>query len=358
MPKISFNIPFINRISFLDKILFAKNLSLMIKAGLPLRESVATIQEQIKNKRFKEILDDVIKNIDNGQSLAASLSRHPQVFDSLYVNMIWVGEESGTLEENLEHLALQLEKNYALRGKIQAATIYPSIILTAVIILSAALAFFILPKITPIFEVFDIELPLTTRILLKTTEIIQNYGLFVLAGLVILGVILFLLSRRQPIKFLIHKIILKLPIIGSVFRNVNFSYFSRTLGILLKSGMPVIKALEVTQTALKNLVFQKELKAVAREVQKGKTISAYLKKREAIFPLMVSRMIGVGEKTGKLEETLLYISDFYEGEVDKSIKNLSVILEPILLLIIGVAVGFIALSIISPIYEITRGLHI
>jgi len=344
-------------IPFSEKILFAKNLALMIKSGLPLRESIVIIQEQSKSKTFKKILDDVIKNIDNGQPLANSLSRHPQAFDNLYINMIRIGEESGTLEENLGHLTVQLEKNLDLKRKVQAAMVYPSIILTAVVALSVALTLFVLPQIVPVFKALDVELPFTTRALIKFTEISQDYGLYILLGIIALAAILFLISRTQAVKFQIHKLTLKLPIIGLIFRNVSISQFSRTLGVLLKSGVPVVNALNITRSTLGNLVYQKELEGVMADIQRGKPISGYLKKKESIFPLMVSRMVGVGEKTGNLEETLLYVSDFYEAEVDKTTKNLSTTLEPILLIIIGLAVGFIALAIISPIYEITRGLR-
>ena len=348
----------INRISFLDKILFAKHLALMIKVGLPLRDSVVTIQEQSKSKKFKKVLDDVIKSIDNGQPLATSLSRHPRVFGPLYINIIRVGEESGTLEGNLRHLALQLEKSHELREKVKAAMLYPLIVLTAAIVLSAALVFFVLPKILPIFKTFDIELPLATRVLIRFTEITQSYGLFIFIGSIALVVILFLVSRIRKVKFLIHKITLKLPIIGSISQELNISHFSRTLGVLLESGVPVVSALDITQATLGNLVYQKELEEIAEQVKKGKPISDYLTKRETVFPLMVSRMVGIGERTGSLEEALLYLGNFYEVEVDRSTKSLSTILEPILLLIVGAAVGFIALAIITPIYEITRGLHI
>jgi type IV pilus assembly protein PilC len=353
-----FSISSIGWVSFIDKVLFARHLALMIRAGLPLRESVATIQEQSKNKKFKKVLDDVIKSIDNGQTLANSLARHPKIFDSFYINTIRVGEESGTLEENLGNLALQLEKSYEMKRKVQAAMVYPSFILIAIIVLSAGLTFFVLPQIIPIFKTFDIQLPLATRVLIRFTEIVQNYGLFILIGIITSIVILLLISRIRPVKFLIHKIILKLPIIGSIVRNVNLSHFTRTLGILLKSGLPVVSALNITQATLGNLIYQKELKETAEQVRKGKPISDYLKRREVLFPSMVSRMIGVGEKTGSLEETLTYLGNFYEIEVDRSIKSLSTILEPILLLIMGAGVGFIALAIISPIYEITRGLHL
>ncbi|MFH1462512.1 MAG: type II secretion system F family protein [bacterium] len=345
-------------VSFLDKIIFTKNLSLMIKAGLPIWEGLTIIKEQSNNKSFKKILDKIAKDVNNGQPLAVSLSRHPGVFDDLYINMIKIGEESGTLEESLSRLSLQLEKSFQLKEKIKMAMIYPAIIMAAVVILGAALAFFILPKIIPVFKALDIQLPLATRILIGFTEVAQNYGLFIMFSLFFLAAAFAFLLRLRAVKFFFDKLVLILPIVGPISRNIILSNSSRTLGILLKSGIPVVSALKITQNSLTNLVFQKELKGAEDEVKKGKTISNYLKKKEKVFPLMVSRMVAVGEKTGNLEETLSYISDFYEAEVDKSAKNLSTVFEPILLLIVGLAVGLIAIAIISPIYEITRGLRI
>jgi len=349
---------FISQVPFSEKFLFTKNLALMIKTGLPLRESIATIQEQSKNRSFKKALGDVIKNIENGQSLTVSLSNHPQIFDNLYISMIKVGEESGTLEENLNHLILELEKSYELRSKVKAATVYPSFILIAVVALTVGLTFLVLPQIVPIFETFDIELPLATKILVKFIETTQTYGLHILVGIVVFLIFSFLISKIRSVKYLFDKVILKIPIAGPIAKNVSLAQFSWTLGILLQSGLPLVKALEITQGVLKNLVFQKELMEISQEVQKGKSISDYLRNKESIFPLMISRMIAVGEKTGSLEETLLYLGDFYEAEVDKTVKNLSTILEPALLLIIGAVVALVALAIISPIYEITRGLHL
>ena len=351
------NIPFINQVPFSEKILFAKNLALMIRAGLPLRESISTIQEQSKSKLFKKVLASVLNDIENGQSLANSLSRHPKIFDSLYINMIRIGEESATLEESLDRLALYLKKSYELRGKIKSAMIYPSFVLGTTIVLGAGLVFFVLPKIVPLFKTLNVKLPLTTKILIGSVSAMQNYGLLILLITILLSVALFFIYRFKQVKFVVHKIILKSPVIGKISKNVYISRFSQTLGVLLKSGLSVVSALRITRSSLENLVYKKEIEEIISYVQKGKLMSDYLKQKKELFPLMVSRMIGVGEKTGNLEETLLYLSDFYNEEVDNSVKNLSSVLEPILLIIIGLAVGFIALSIISPIYEITRGLH-
>lgn len=351
-------IPFLNRVSSLDKILFAKHLALMIKAGLPLRESISTIGEQSESKTLKRVLAGVVKNIDNGQSLADSLSNYPRTFDAFCVNMIRLGEESGTLEGNLKRLSLQLEKNYILKGNVRAAMLYPAIVLGLVMFLSVGLTFFVLPKITPIFKTFNIQLPFATRTLILFSEFVQKYGFYVLIFLVFSIFTTFVLYRIRAVRFFVHKIILKLPIIGKISRNLNISYFSRNLGTLLKSGLSLTNALDTSKEVLGNLVYQKELESLQETVKTGRQISDFLKERKATFPLMVSQMVGVGENTGNLEETFLYLGDFYEEEVEKSIKNLSTTLEPALLIIIGFAVGFVALAIITPIYEITRGLHL
>lgn len=355
--KIIFNIPFFGRISFLDKVLFAKHLALMIKSGLSLREAVAGIEEQAKSKKFKRVLDDIIKNIDNGQTLADSLARHPRVFNDLYVNMIRVGEESGTLEENLRHLSSQLGKSYELKKKVKAAMIYPAIVLIATLSLGAALSFFVLPKLIPLFKSFKIELPLPTRVLLWLTENIQRYGFYLFWGLVVLLVVLIIISRLKPIKSIIHKILLKLPFTGTISRNINLALFSRTLGTLIKSGVPIVRSLDIAVVTLKNLTYQKYLKEVVLKVQQGQQMATYFKSHSKLFPATFSQMVGAGEKTGKLEDSLLYLAEFYEKEVDNASKNLATSLEPILLIIIGLVVTFVALSIIMPIYQLTRGLR-
>jgi type II secretory pathway component PulF len=344
-------------LSHLDKLLFAKHLAMMIKAGLPLREGVATIQEQTRSRKFKRTLDNVIKRLDNGESLAQSLTQHGKLFDQLFINMIKVGEESGTLEKNLEYLAEQLEKSYNLKRKVIAAMIYPAVILFSTFILGAALAIFILPKLIPLFKSLRVNLPLSTRILLFVTELIQNYGLFVLLGIAVFLILAFLISRIKIIRLINYKILLRIPIAGTMSKNLNLSLFSRTLGTLIKSGVSIVEALDISANTLTNLVYNKEAKQVSLKVQNGKQISTYLKTKSRLFPATFSRMVKVGEKTGNLEESLLYLADFYEKEVDNTTQKLSTILEPVLLIIIGLIVGFIAISIITPIYQITKGLR-
>ena len=329
---------------------------MMIKAGLSLREAVVEVKEQTNSKKFKKVLGSVIRQLNNGKSLAESLSRHPDVFNKIFVNLIKAGEASGTLEENLGYLDSQLEKSYDLRKKIKAAMLYPIIILIAATGLVGVLSVFVLPKLIPLFESFNVELPLPTRILLWLIKSFQAYGFFIFGGIAFLVVFFAFISRFKPVKNINHRIILRLPIVGKLNKKINLAYFARTLGVLIKSGIPIVESFDITASTLNNVVYQKQVKKAALEVQRGEQIAKYFKARPRLFPSIFSRMISVGEKTGKLDESLLYLAEFYEKEVDDATKNLSTVLEPILLVIIGFIVGFIAVSIIMPIYKITHNL--
>jgi len=345
----------LEKISTIDKVFLANNISIMIKAGLPLREAVATLQEQTKSKVFKKILEDIIKRLDNGEPLADSLARHPRSFNQLFINIIRVGEASGTLEENLKYLATQLEKSYDLRRKVKGAMIYPLLVLASTFVLGGALAVFILPKLLPLFKSFDVDLPLPTKILVWVTETIQNHGLLIFGGLAGFIILFAFLSRLKPVKRINHKILLRTPLFGRISRSSNLAQFCRTLGVLLKSGIPVVQGLEITSQTLRNMSYKKALAETSDKVQKGKSISDHLRTDRFLFPVTASKMIEVGEKTGNLEQTLLHLAEFYEKEIDNVTKNLSNILEPILLIVIGLVVGFIAIAIISPIYKLTGG---
>ncbi len=354
--KREFVLPILGKVSYLDKFLFVKHLAMMIKAGLPLREAVVEIREQTKSRRFKRVLNNVIGHLDNGESLANSLSKHPAVFDELFINLIKAGEASGTLEENLKYLALQLEKAHSLKKKIKAAMLYPALILTSTFALVGALALFILPKLIPLFESFKVELPLPTKILLWLIRTTQNYGFYILLLVMFLIGLGFFISRFRTVRSLNHRIILRLPLARKLSQNVNLAYFARTLGTLIKSGVPIVEAFNITAKTLSNVVYQKQLKEAVLRIQRGEPIATYFKKKTRLFPPIFSRMISIGEKTGKLDESLFYLAEFYEKEVDETTKNLSTILEPVLLIIIGILIGFVAISIIMPIYEITHGL--
>lgn len=343
-------------VSLAERILFVKHMSMMIHSGMTEVESLRLIRSQIKSKGFLKILDDVIGNIENGQSLSDSLGHYRHIFGDLFINIIKIGEISGTLSENLDYLALEMKKSQSLRSKVRGALIYPAVILAATIGVVGGLLFFILPKILPIFKSLKVELPFTTRALMFTSDMLRAHYLIIGATFLLFVVFLFVLRSIPATRYLLHRMLLSMPIFGNISIGFNMANMTRILGMLLKSGEKIVQAVSITADASSNLVYKKALQEAVIEIQKGKTLYAFFEEHEQLFPPTVSRMIEVGEKTGNLDNNLAYLADFYENEVDEVTKNLSGILEPILLVVMGVAVGFVALAIITPIYGITQGL--
>lgn len=334
--------------------MFTKHLATMYKAGIPLTESLETLILQTKSAKFKQVLQGTLADVDNGQSLAKALAKYPKIFDDFYISLINVSEESGTLEDNLEFMAGQLTKDNSLRKKIRGALVYPGIVVGIMVLMGVFISFFILPKLIDFFSSFDIELPFTTKVLLFIANAFKYHGLLIIVSAVSLVVVFRIAITLAPVKRTWHRVLLKMPIFGQLIAFGQVARFTRNLGTLIKSGVPIAKSLDITAETMSNLKFEKDLKAIASRLTKGKNIASAMENPEYWeFPPIVSKMISVGEKSGKLDEVLLYLSNFYEDEIDDLSKNLSTILEPVLLVIIAVMVGFVALSIISPIYQLT-----
>ncbi|MBI3290826.1 type II secretion system F family protein [Candidatus Falkowbacteria bacterium] len=345
-------------VSLTDKALFVRHLGTMIKSGININEALEVIADQASSPKFKRILNDILDKIKTGQSLARALSHHKRVFDPFFVNIIKVGEESGTLEENLDYLADEMEDRIELKRNIRTASFYPAIVFSATIGLGIVLAYFVLPKITRLFSTLNFELPITTKILLGFASAMDKFGVFIVAGSFIFLVAVRILISLKPVKPYWHLFLIKLPIVGGLLINYNLVLFSRTLNILLKSGLTIDQALMISIETTSNVVYRKKLKIILPKIQKGKNIADVLtsfkqSKRNPLFPLIVIKMIGVGERSGNLAESLKYLADYFQKEVDHSTKNLTTVLEPILLLTVGLIVGFVAISVIAPIYQVT-----
>ncbi len=346
------------RISFVEKLLFTKHLSTMLKAGIPLTEALETLEEQTRSPSFKAILENIYQEIESGHTLAHALKRYPHVFDGLYVSLIEVSEESGTLETNLDFLAGQLTKTYNLRKKLRSAMLYPALIITATFSMGGGVAVFLLPKLVDVFESLEVELPLSTKLLLFIVYFLNNYYIHILLGVLVIILGLRLLVKVASVTYVWHGFILKLPLIGALVVDGQLAHFSRNLGVLLKSGVPIVRSLEVTRNSLSNVRFKRDLEDIISSVNKGKDIGETLRKKHlSEFPLIVTKMISVGEKSGKLDEALLYLGDFYEEEIDEISKNITVVLEPFLLICIGFVVLFVLLAILGPIYSLTGSLR-
>jgi len=316
-------------------------------------EGIQLIKSQVKSRGFKIILEDVSSGLENGQFLSATLKPYERLFGNLFINIIELGETSGTLSENLSFLAQELKESKKLRAKVKSALIYPIIILIATIAVVSALVLFVLPKILPIFSSLGTELPLTTKVLIFVADGLKENFFIILAGGVVFIIIWIILLRIKAIKYVLHRILLFTPFAGSISKKYNMANITRTLSILLRSGVKIVEAVYSASNITENLVYRKALIEAAENVKKGEALHETLEQKTSIFPATVGRMIEVGEKTGNLDENLDYLADFYKNEVDDTVANLSSVLEPVLLLFMGGLVGFVALSIITPIYKIT-----
>jgi len=340
-----------------EKMFFADHLSLMIKGGIQIAEALEILKEESKSRFFKRALNDILKRTLEGESLNKSLAKHPRIFNKFFQNVVKAGEEGGTLEENLNYLGSFLKTEYSLRKKMIGALIYPIIIIIIALIVVLIVTFFILPKLLSLFLALEVQLPLSTRILLGSGNFLQDYWIFILAGIFVYYLIMRILKTFKFTKFYVHKRNLLIPFFGRIERDRNLAEFSRTLSTLLKSGVTILDSLDICIDTLQNEVYKRKLTQVRIEVERGEKISQGLKKFPEIFPLIFSQMVLVGEKTGALEESFLHLTDFYEEEVSNALKNLSTIFEPLLLVLVGFFVAFVALSIITPIYQITSGLQ-
>lgn len=343
------------KVSVNQKMVFAKYLSIMLKSGLTISEALGIVYDQAGG-RFKKIVLSIEKSVQSGNSFSDSLRQYPKVFSDLFINTVYAGEVSGTLEENLNNISEQMKKEKELFTEIKSAMVYPIIIVVATIVLGLAMAFLVLPKITPLFEGMEMELPITTKALIWVSQLIQENGLIILIAIFVFTFFFVWLLRQKFIKPLTHFIVLKTPIVRKISYNVNLARFCRTLAMLLKSGLNIDKAIGITMENANNYYYKKTLKKVCKRVGQGSAISSILAEQSKYFPKLAVSMIKVGEKSGNLEKSLFYLADIYDSEVDTSTKVLSTVIEPLLLIVIGLLVGGMALSIITPMYQMTGGI--
>lgn len=338
-----------------ERVLFAKRLSFLVKAGVSLLESLTIIRNQTKSKRKQRIFDTILVDISAGKFLSKSLERYKQLFGEFTVNIIQVGETAGVLPENLIYLSEELSKKRALERKVQSALVYPIFITIATFGVTGMLVVFIFPKIMPIFVSLNVKLPWTTKALLAVSEFLSVWGIYTIFGIIAL-VILFEVARRtiRPLRYGIDWLLLRLPIAGEIARSYNCANFCRTLALCIKSGISLSESLYITADVTKNVLYKKAYIDFAEHVTKGERISTAMIKYPQIFSDMLPHMILIGETTGSLSNTLTYLSELHEAEVDEHTKNLSNSIEPLLLIVMGILVGIIAVSVISPIYEVTK----
>lgn len=339
-----------------DKITFAKNLGAMIDAGLAVSRALVVMQRQTKHKKFKDILEALVGHIEKGSPLSDALGKFPDTFSPLFVSMVRAGEESGKLGESLRIVAEQMDRTYALQRKIRGAMMYPAIILSVMVIIGILMLMFVVPTLTATFTELNVELPATTQFVISLSDMLKAHPISILFGLVALICGAIMLGRTSRGKRTFEYVLLRIPVVGNLVKQTNAARLARTLSSLLSSGVEVVGAIGITRDVLQNSYYRDALGVVESEIQKGTLISDVLGRYDKLFPPMVNEMMAVGEETGKLPDMLLQIATFFEGEVDQKTKDMSTIIEPFLMVIIGAAVGFFAVSMITPIYSLSSGI--
>lgn len=343
----------LSRVKIDELTIFTRNLSSMLVAGLPLSRCLSVLERQSKNPRLQSITKKVQERITAGDQLFEALRDFPDTFSDLYVSMVRAGEESGNLAGALKTLSEQIERTSNLQKKIKGAMIYPTIVLCIMAVIGVLMMIYVMPTITETFRKLQVDLPLATEILIAVSDFMSQNVLLTLGLMLgtIMGFVYFL--RTHIGKVVVHYIVVRLPVIGTLVKEVNAARTARTLSSLLSSGVDVINAIKITEDVVQNIYYKKVIAEAAVEVEKGGPLSGAFTKHEELYPILVGEMILVGEETGQISQMLIEVANFYESEVELKTKDLSTIVEPLLMVVIGATVGFFALAMIAPIYSVS-----
>lgn len=347
------NISFRKKISLKDKIIFTKELAMMVRGGLALIEALNALEEQTENPSFKEAIAKIIDDVRGGMALSKAMAKFPKIFPRLYIAVTESGEKSGKLDQVLDRLADQLQKDYDLITKVKSAITYPIVIVCALIGVVILMLVFVVPKLKDIFSEMGVALPITTRILLGTSDFIVRFWYIVIVLIVGIYFAIRFWARSPKGGMTWDRFKIRMPIFGQLARKIYMARFTRTMATLVASGLPMLEIIDTVKEVVGNKVYKVAFEGISKDVESGVTLSKALKKQK-IFPPMIYQMVSVGERSGKIDDVLLNIANFYDKEVEASTSNLASLIEPILILIIGAGVGLAIASIIMPIYSLVN----
>jgi len=333
--------------------IFTRQFSIMLNAGLPLVQCLEAIAQQNQNQTFKSTLEQIRTDVEAGSTLSDAMARHPKVFDSLFTNMMAAGEAGGILDTILQRLSIFIEKMVKLKSALRSALTYPAVILSIAVIVVGIILWKVVPVFRTLFEGFNVELPLPTRMVIALSNFVAGYSIFLLAALA-LGVFGFRsFYKTDKGRHVVDRSLLKLPILGDIFRKISIARFTRTLATLLSSGVPILEGLEITAKTAGNAILEEIVYQIRRNIEEGKAMSEPMR-QSGFFPHMVSQMVSVGESTGELDTMLVKVADYYEDEVDVIVGNLLTILEPLMMVILGAIVGGIVISMYLPLFKLIQ----
>jgi type IV pilus assembly protein PilC len=338
-------------VSATEKIMMTRNMGVMFSTGLPLTKIFEILSVQTRSKKLKAALADIKDNINKGENFSDALNRYPKIFDELFVNMVKVGEESGTLDEIFNILALQLGKDHELKSKIKNAMIYPGIILAVMVVIGGIIITVVLPALNTFFTSLNVNVPIYTRILLWIGNFLLNDWYIVIAAMIAFGFALWSVLKTKKGKWILDTVFLKMPLIAPIVKKNNSAAFVRSLSSMIAAGVSLVRALEITSKTLGNHYFKNAVLETTKQIKKGEKLSAALRPYQHLFPFGVIEMVEVGEETGKTAVILKKLADFYEAEAISSIEKLTLIIEPLMIIVLGLGVGFFAFSIIQPMYS-------
>lgn len=340
-----------HRIKMEDKVNFTRQLATMINAGLPLTEALSILESQA-SPAMSKVIGGVLREVESGGNLADALEKHPEAFDGIYVALVRAGEAAGILDKILNRLAQNLEKERDFQSKVKGAMIYPAIIVTGMVVVMFVMVIFVIPRLTVLYEEFEADLPVVTKVLLSISSIFSTYwwvGVFILPGLIYL---IRILNRRPAFKKRYDEVYFRIPVLGKIRQEVMLTEFTRTLGLLVGAGILIVDALNIVKESLASPIYKEALASSAKQVEKGYPLATSLAQTK-IFPPLLPQMIAVGEQTGKVDEVLGKVSAYFEEEAANLVKGLTTALEPFILIILGVGVGFLIIAVIMPIYNLT-----
>ncbi len=345
-----------NKIGDVDIIFFTRQLSSMLASGLTLMQALNILKAQVQKQELFAMLDSIIRDIEDGKTFSQAIQKYPNVFSSIYISLIKTAESSGLLDKVLLRLADNLEKQQKLNGTIKSALMYPAIVITGMIGIVILMMVFVIPQLSGLYANLGVPLPLPTQIIVGLSTIIINFWP-ILIGCIVLFLFAYKRWRKSEAgELIMDSMVLKLPVFGKLNNEMILTEFSRTLGLLVGSGTLVVDAFAQAGGVTGNVLYKNAIAGVARRVEKGVSIgdsmSAY-----PLFPQIIVQMVKIGEETGKLDESLLKVSEYYEREVDQSVKTLTTAMEPIIMIILGVGVAFLIISIITPIYSLTSAIQ-
>ena len=346
---------FLSRITLEDKINFARNIGVMIGSGISLSHALEIEFRQSSNKKLKNIFSLMLNGVKSGGSFGAVLGEHSKIFPIFFKEMVLAGEKSGKLEESLKLVVLQLSREYALRKKVKSAMVYPVIVLLSMLGIAVLMMIFVVPSLVSTFSELNIELPASTSFIIFISGMVQEKGILFLAVLFFISYGIFYTLKTEFGKKAIDYAVAYAPLIRDINRKFNAARVCRSLSSLISSGIPIVESFNITKDLVENHLYKKVLNEASISVKKGESISKSFLSKKSLFPPLVGEMMAVGEETGKISAMLFELAKFYEGEVNSATKDLSTVVEPILMIVIGAAVGFFAISMISPMYNLAGG---